>query len=256
MHRDVDIVRLGPESEEARRDRLAVEAPLEIRIDCNTLAITMRTPGHDDELAAGFLYAEGVISSGAEIARIVSGEGEGETVNVVPSPDAAVRVVHVMATKRGTLTTSSCGVCGRQAIDDLLARCESFPSLKTVPAALIHGCMEQLRANQTLFDETGGSHAAALFDSNGGLLVCREDVGRHNAVDKAVGALLLGDELDRAHVLVVSGRSSFEIVQKAIVARIQVVASVSAPSSLAVDLARRANLSLFGFVRDGSANRY
>jgi FdhD protein len=241
-------------------DLLAVEEPLEIRVGGQSLAITMRTPGHDVDLAAGFLVSEGIISRGDEFgaARHCAGAtAEGlNTYNVldvtlapwVPAPDPSL--------ERAFYTTSSCGMCGKASIEGV--RTKSAYSVKddplTIDAELLASFPDKLRAQQAVFDKTGGLHAAALFDgSTGELMVLREDVGRHNAVDKVVGWALKENRLPLVGtVLMVSGRSSFELTQKASMAGIPLLASVSAPSSLAAELATDAGMTLVGFLRGSS----
>jgi FdhD protein len=241
-------------------DLLAVEEPLEIRVGGQSLAITMRTPGHDVDLAAGFLVSEGIISRGDEFgaARHCAGAtAEGlNTYNVldvtlapwVPAPDPSL--------ERAFYTTSSCGMCGKASIEAV--RTKSAYSVKddplTIDAELLASFPDKLRAQQAVFDKTGGLHAAALFDgSTGELIVLREDVGRHNAVDKVVGWALKENRLPLVGtVLMVSGRSSFELTQKASMAGIPLLASVSAPSSLAAELATDAGMTLVGFLRGSS----
>jgi FdhD protein len=241
----------------ATEDFVVVEEPLEIRIAGETLALTMRTPGHDRQLAMGFLFAEGVIRSRAEVASIAhcgrtGDEGRTNVIEVTPAP--GVDWVHPAerAARKGTLTTSACGVCGRRTIDDLFARCARVDRRHAVHGESVSVAIASLSTRQPIFRRTGGCHAAALCDAAGSLLVGFEDVGRHNAVDKVVGAWLLQSDSPPPladHILVVSGRTSFEIVQKAAAAGIGVVAGVSAPSSLAIDLARRMGITLLGFVR-------
>jgi len=262
--RPVVKIRLGEEPTR-RADVLAVEEPLEIRVAGSPLAITMRTPGHDVELAAGFLVSEAVIGRGEEFHGAIHcggpGTGGGEnTYNVLdvtlapgvtpPSPDMA----------RNFYTTSSCGMCGKASIDavETVSRYDVSTDDVTVDAAILTTFPDRLREQQAVFDKTGGLHAAALFDvDTGELLVLREDVGRHNAVDKVVGWAVLNDRLPlRRTVLQVSGRASFELVQKAGMAGIPVLAAVSAPSSLAVELAAASGLTLVGFLRGTSMNVY
>ncbi len=268
--RQVSVERLergvGTTAREAREDEVVVEEPLEIRISGDTLAITMRTPGHDRELVLGFLFAEGVIRGPGDVSAMApcgrtGDEGRDNTIDVtlapgvVPPGDAADGPF----ARRGTITTSACGVCGRRSIDDLLKR--FTPLGESTAATLSHDTLARvaagLRERQPVFARTGGCHAASLVTFSGEHVVTFEDVGRHNAVDKVIGSRVLAKEVPLdSRVLFVSGRSSFEIVQKAISARIPVVASVSAPSSLAVDLARRANVTLAGFVRGDSLTVY
>ncbi|MFF0910764.1 formate dehydrogenase accessory sulfurtransferase FdhD [Microbacterium enclense] len=249
-----------------RPDAVAVEEPLEIRVHGSPLAVTMRTPGHDVELAAGFLVSEGVISRGEEFSRAIhcggpgTGGSDGNTYNVLdltlapgvalPSPDIA----------RNFYTTSSCGVCGTASIDavEKVSSHDVASDGIRVSAFDIASFPDRLREGQKVFDKTGGLHGAALFDvATGEMLVVREDVGRHNAVDKVVGWAVLNDRLPlRGTVLQVSGRVSFELVQKAVMAGIPVLSAVSAPSSLAIELAERAGLTLAAFVRNGSMNVY
>lgn len=244
----------------SREDFLAVEEPLEIRVGGRSLAITMRTPGHDVELAAGFLVSEGVISHRDDLdaARYCAGATEEglNTYNVldltlapgVPAPDPSL--------ERAFFTTSSCGLCGKASIDAVRTRSSyevQADPLRINPAVLVT-FPDRLRAEQAVFDKTGGLHAAGLFDAQTGeLLVLREDVGRHNAVDKVVGwALQAGRVPLRGTVLMVSGRASFELTQKASMAGIPFLAAVSAPSSLAAELATELGMTLVGFLRGNS----
>jgi FdhD protein len=253
---------LSVEAGERRRhsDRLATEEPMEIRVDepggeQRTLAITMRTPGHDFELAAGFLLTEGLIGPddlrGVRYCDVPREEQHYNVVTVAvgrPLPDLA---------ERSFYTTSSCGVCGKASLDALDVQCAPVAPGPDVAPAVLTALPEELRRVQRVFDRTGGLHAAALFDAGGKLLTSREDVGRHNAVDKVVGAALMAGELPLAgRILLVSGRASFEIVQKAAVAGIPIVCAVSAPSSLAVDAARRFGITLAGFLRGDRFNVY
>ncbi|MDE2890465.1 MAG: formate dehydrogenase accessory sulfurtransferase FdhD [Gemmatimonadota bacterium] len=246
------------------RDELAIEEPLEIRVAGDPVAVTMRSPGEDARLAAGFLFSEGIIGSIEDVGRVFhcgrpGTEGYGNAIDVLPAPGHSLDIERVSASRRGTLTTSACGVCGRQDVADLVARCSVLPPGPKIPATLLIESIDGMRRIQPTFAHTGGVHAAAAFDRDGRALVCSEDVGRHNAVDKTVGALLF-DRLvgasSGAVLLAVSGRASFEIVQKAAVARIPVVASVSAASSLAVDLASDVGITLAGFVRRKGFNLY
>lgn len=262
--RSVDVERLTSGDAEARADDVAVEEPLEIRISGETLAITMRTPGSDRELVLGFLLAEGVITGANDVASVVhcgrtTDEGRENTIEVTLAPGVRPPIDEEtgMLARRGTLVTSACGVCGRQSIDDLLARIAPLPSGGRVSPAVVTAVVEGLRDRQPVFARTGGCHAASLAGFDGAHVATFEDVGRHNAVDKVVGSRVLANALPLSdHLLIASGRSSFEIVQKAFAAGIPVVASVSAPSSLAIDLARRANVTLIGFVRGGAMTVY
>jgi FdhD protein len=241
-------------------DHLAVEEPLEIRMAGHAFSVTMRTPGHDEDLVAGLLHAEGIIqdSDGLDvIAHYRPAEGEadrGNVVNVLLKGD--VRAARERL-RRSLVASSSCGVCGKVTVDSIRTACPPVRCDAVVPAALFPRLSRAMSAAQPTFDRTGGLHAAGLFDLDGRLLVLREDIGRHNAVDKVIGHMLRSRRLplDR-HVLMVSGRASFEIMQKAWMARIPFVAAVSAPSSLAVQMAVSAGMTLVGFLRDGGFNVY
>jgi len=234
-------------------DELAAEEPLEIRVNGSSVSVTMRTPGDDFELAAGFLMSEGIVTGRDQIARIAyacgpDGEASGNLVDVTLKCEAALATARL---ERHFFATSSCGICGRASIDAVRSSHIRAPGRTcAVDGRLLTGLPEALRSVQRIFGRTGGLHAAAIFDVTGRLLVVREDIGRHNAVDKVVGHALLAAELPLAYrILLVSGRGGFEIVQKALVAGVPVVASVSAPSSLAVQLAREYGLTLVGFLR-------
>jgi FdhD protein len=258
----IAIARVSGTRTEHVRDVAAVEEPLEIRLHGTSFAVIMRTPGADRELTAGFLLSERIISGTEDVGLIrhcvdPNGEAAPNVVNVVLDGSAADRVDALLTARRALTATSACGVCGRRTIDDLTTAIERIRLSWRVSARSIESLPAALRARQTAFAETGGLHAAGLFDREGRLIASAEDVGRHNAVDKVIGAQLLTDRLpldDR--LLFVSGRAGYEIVQKALVARIPIVASVSAPSSLAIDLAREAGVTLLGFVRDGTFNIY
>ncbi|UJW32318.1 formate dehydrogenase accessory sulfurtransferase FdhD [Saccharothrix sp. AJ9571] len=257
------VVKLTTRGERTRPDALAAEEPLELRVDGRALAVTMRTPGHDVELAHGFLLSEGVLGSREDIrsARYCDGtDDQGRnTYNVldltlaegVPAPDTGV--------ERNFYTTSSCGVCGKAALDAVKLRTRFPPgdSDFSVSSDLLAKLPDQLRSRQKVFEATGGLHAAALFDATGELLVVREDVGRHNAVDKVLGWALLEGRVPLPQAgLLVSGRASFELVQKASMAGIPLLAAVSAPSSLAVELAAEQGITVVGFLRGDSMNLY
>jgi FdhD protein len=245
-----------------RADRLATEEPMEVRVEepdaeQRGLAVTMRTPGHDFELAAGFLFTEGMIEGHADVrsVRYCAVPREEQHYNVVTVALAAP--LPADAAERSFYTTSSCGVCGKASLEAIEVRCAPVADGPVIAPEVVLGLPHRLREAQRVFERTGGLHAAGLFDAGGGLIRLREDVGRHNAVDKVVGDALLRDELPLAdHLLLVSGRASFEIVQKAARAGIPIVCAVSAPSSLAVDAARRFGITLVGFLREGRFNVY
>ncbi len=246
------------------RDMLAVEEPLEIRLEADvsggpvrkTISVTMRTPGHDAELAVGFLFTEGIVRDHSQIDHVGQCGASGNVVRVGLAPGSDVDLGRL---ERHFYTTSSCGVCGKTSIEALrtTSRHPLPPGEPVVDAELIHRLPRALRGAQAVFDATGGLHASALFDAAGRLHCLREDVGRHNALDKVIGAELLAGRLP-AHdkLLVVSGRASFELVQKAVMAGIPILVAVGAPSSLAVQLATCTGMTLVGFVRDGRFNVY
>jgi FdhD protein len=234
-------------------DFLAAEEPLEIRIGENSLSVTMRTPGHDLELAAGFLFTEGLMHRRDQIIALehATNDVDGKRGNVVRAELVAEVLPDFDKLRRHFFAASSCGICGKASIDAVRSRLLQTPNPKfRVAPNLITNLPDVLRSAQDVFERTGGLHAAALFEADGHLLIVREDIGRHNAVDKVVGWALLNDRVPLSEcILLVSGRGGFEIIQKAIVAGIPVVASVSAPSGLAVQLARELNLTLIGFLR-------
>ncbi len=258
----VDVVRVGPGARHPGRDVAAAEEPLEIRIGDATFVVVMRTPGADEALAAGFLVAERIVEQPDEVGSIrpcatTTPEDEGNVVSAWLTGAAAGRAAERLAGRRHVVAGSACGVCGRRSIDDLLCDLPAVNAAWAIAPAVVRTLPDTLRAAQAAFDRSGGMHAAGLFDPEGHLMAMAEDVGRHNAVDKVVGGQLLAGRwpLD-ARLLFVSGRTSFEIVQKAVTARIPVVAAVSAPSTLAIDLARRAGVTLLGFVRGATFNIY
>jgi FdhD protein len=232
-------------------DAIVGEEPLEIRVGNRPLSVTMRTPGNDLELAAGFLFTEGIICGREDISGLRHQEANGQEQNLVVVELRPGVVLDLQHTQRNFVANSSCGLCGKASIK--LVRVRGIPppnaNFRVEPEILCR-LPETLRAAQEVFDRTGGLHASAIFDSSGALLALREDVGRHNAVDKVIGWALLEGLLPLSkHIMLVSGRGGFEIVQKALVAGLPVVASVSAPSSLAVQLAKELNLTLIGFLR-------
>jgi FdhD protein len=261
------VIRIRDGAVSTRPDTLVAEEPLEIRLNGKPLAITMRTPGDDFALAAGFLVSEGVLGRAEELQNIVYCAGAtvdgSNTYNVVDVRTAPGVVMPDITLERNVYTTSSCGLCGKASLDAVRTTARwaiddgaEAPPVRLEPA-LLAGLPDRLRAAQRVFDRTGGLHAAALFTEDGELLDVREDVGRHNAVDKLVGrALQRGDLPLSRTILLVSGRASFELAQKAVMAGIPVLAAVSAPSSLAVDLAAETGLTLVGFLRGPSMNVY
>lgn len=247
-----------------RQDQLTTEEPLEIRLVSprRTVAVTMRTPGADFELAAGFLYGEGVINCKQDIQRLsycvdeaVDGEQRYNIVNVELRSNL---IPDLQPLERHFYTTSACGVCGKASLESVRLRgCPEILPQPTVTPEIIYSLPEKLRAAQGIFTATGGLHAAAIFDAEGNMLNLREDVGRHNALDKLIGSALLADELPlNNHILMVSGRSSFEILQKSTAAGVPIVCSVSAPSSLAVSVAQEFGITLIGFLRGERFNIY
>lgn len=254
--------------QQRREEHLTVEEPLEIRLAGRSLAVIMRTPGHDHELACGFLFSEGIIKSRDDVLSIedaVDADGL-PLANVVDVALRSSAVEHkdpsdtadAPAFQRHFAVSASCGLCGKNSIADLLC---DVPPLTVddarIPAATIYNLTVQLRAHQDVFSHTGGLHAAGLFSDAGELILLREDVGRHNAVDKLIGHGLLHHALPYTrHILLVSGRTSFEIIQKALLARIPCIAAISAPSSLAVELADTGGITLIGFLRDHAMNVY
>jgi FdhD protein len=258
--REVDVARFSGNGLEGARDRVACEEPLEIQLGAASLAVVMRTPGHDVELVTGFLVTERVVEALADVEAV-------RHCSETPDPAAADNVVRVTLRagarvdldklRRNLFASSSCGVCGKATLENALVTAKPLDDAARVPAAQLLGLPEQLRAAQPAFEETGGLHAAGLFDPAGRLLVAREDVGRHNAVDKVIGWAARAGRLPLAGcTLLVSGRASFEIVQKALAARVPIVAAVSAPSSLAVSLAEAGGIALVGFLRGRSFNVY
>jgi len=240
--------------EELRRlDEVVAEEPLEIRLNSAPVSVTMRTPGDDFELEAGFLFTEGIIDAGSDLAHVgyARGRNQGRRCNTVDVTLRAGKTFDAERLRRHFFASSSCGMCGKASIKAVRVRGIPPPNgAFRLDAEMVTALPAALRPAQALFERTGGLHAAALFDSRGTLLEVREDVGRHNAVDKIVGHAVLSANVPLSeHILFVSGRGGFEIVQKALVAGVPVVASVSAPSSLAVGLARDYGLTLIGFLR-------
>ncbi|HVB75884.1 MAG TPA: formate dehydrogenase accessory sulfurtransferase FdhD [Ktedonobacteraceae bacterium] len=259
------VVHWQDTEQQEREEQLTVEEPLEIRLDRRSLAVIMRTPGHDHELACGFLFTEGIIKTPDDVLSIedaVDADGL-PLANVVDvmlrtSPTDAVDASNAPAFQRHFAVSASCGLCGKNSIADLMCDVPPLPTDDTrIPASTIYNLPAQLRARQDVFSHTGGLHAAGLFTTGGEFYLLREDVGRHNAVDKLIGHGLLHHTLPYSrHILLVSGRTSFEIIQKALLARIPCIAAISAPSSLAVELAGDGGITLIGFLRDRAMNVY
>ncbi len=266
--RAVRVMRRRGDEAQSARDTLAVEEPLEIRVSwtdtagrehTEPIAVTMRTPGDDFDLVAGFLHGEGVLEGVSDLVEMTYCRGgEAQEYNIVEARLAPGVALDVERLRRNFYTTSSCGVCGRASLDAVQTLgCRVLPDGLRVDARLLPELPDRLRAEQAVFERTGGLHAAGLFDADGGASSVREDVGRHNAVDKVLGRAFLDRVLPAVGlVLVVSGRASFELVQKAVMAGVPMLVAVGAPSSLAVDLARRFRQTLVGFARDGGCNVY
>jgi len=264
--RDVAVTRVAAGGVTRTRDVAAAEEPLDVRLHGRSFAVIMRTPGEDRALAAGFLLSERIIRSAADIGAIEHCRHPDQSrahhvVEVFLVGDAAARVPALLEQRRQVIANSSCGICGRATIDELAADIPPLAATQSMTLDAIRSLPARLRACQSRFDETGGLHGAALFSRDGTLMGSAEDVGRHNAVDKVLGAFLLEDGTGRSPLtdgtaLMVSGRVSFEIVQKAWLGGIQIVAAISAPTSLAIELAGAAGITLLGFVRESSLNIY
>ena len=260
--RDVAVVRVTLDGVTREMDVAAVEEPLEVRLHDRPFAVIMRTPGADRTLAAGFLLAEGVIEQAQELGAVEHCRHPDHpevhnVVNVFLLGGARERVEARLAERRNVTASASCGMCGRVTIESLATRVPALRLATRVDRAFVQGLPDRLRTQQQVFERTGGLHAAALFSVQGDLAASAEDVGRHNAVDKVIGAMLFEDRLPLiGHVLVVSGRTSFEIVQKAWIAGIELVCAVSAPSSLAIEVAEAAGITLVGFAREHGFNIY
>lgn len=261
------IIKVDGNSTQVRDDLLATEEPLEIRIGFGrnesreqvSLAVTMRTPGNDFELALGFLFTEGIIASYSDVSTIhycetVKPEEKENVVRVELREDVTIQLQKL---QRNFYTSSSCGVCGKMSIEMIRSQSRFDLTAWTISAAVIHSLPEKLAGEQTFFEHTGGLHAVALFDSTGTLLTVREDVGRHNAFDKIAGDALIKSKLPLSEkIVLLSGRGSFELIQKSVMAGVSMVVAVGAPSSLAVALAQETNLTLIGFARKKKFNIY
>jgi FdhD protein len=250
--RTISLIHCHPGGPTETRDQVAVEEPLEIRLDGHPVAVLMRTPGHDEELAAGFLVTEGIISCLSDVRKIEPRPDENRVL-IFLSEGVEVDIGRLT---RHLFTGSSCGLCGKATLEAVFTHSPPITRRIEIPDDVFYQAPAKLRASQGTFDTTGGLHAAGVFSAAGELLISREDIGRHNAVDKVIGhALLNGIDLS-ATFLLVSGRLSFEILQKALAARIPALAAISAPSSLAVEFARKSGQTLIGFLRPPSFNRY
>ncbi len=253
----IELTRLERGTARTATDWVAREEPLEIRVEGRSIAITMRTPGHDEELAAGFLLSEGVVKSAADIFDITLCPATNEGGNVADVLLTRGVKVNWDSLTRHVFASSSCGVCGKATLDAVFGNFPPVNSSLKVSSALLQSLPDKLRAAQETFDQTGGLHASAIFDRDGNIIVLREDVGRHNALDKALGHALRAGLLPlENHILMVSGRVSFELMQKALAGGIPVVAAISAPSSLAVEFAKESGQTLVGFLRGDKMNVY
>jgi len=253
----VPVLQVGAADSSSPMDAVATEEPLQVLVGGEPFAVIMRTPGADRELSIGFLLAERVITSTADVQDIRRGPGQPNVLDVTVTDAATARLAVIHRARRLVTTTSSCGLCGRVTIESLQVEAPPIRADWVVPCALVRQLPDTVRLAQAVFEQTGGLHAAALFGRDGRLELLAEDVGRHNAVDKVIGQMALGGRLPLEHsILFCSGRTSFEIVQKAFLAGIPLVAAVSAPSSLAVELADEAGITLLGFVRGPRFNVY
>jgi FdhD protein len=260
--KQVDLLAVRGKSSSQRSDQLAAEEPMEIRVEAPgqaevRVSVTMRTPGHDEELGVGFLFTEGLIKRRDDVAtrpirELVVADGRQNVVTV-----RLTRAFDGEVLKRNFYATSSCGICGKASLEQVEVNAPHIGQGPSVARSVLLGLSPALRVGQAVFDQTGGLHASGLFDTQGNLLVLREDVGRHNALDKLIGRMFLDEKLPLSqHVLMVSGRVSFEIVQKAAMAAIPILCAVSAPSSLAVQLAERLGMTVVGFLRGDGFNVY
>ncbi len=245
-------------------DKVAVEEPLLIQLEYSTasgqmlkdIAVTMRTPGNDDELAVGFLFTEGIIKSAEDISEIKNAHADENGIQVILKEN----ILPVLGNaSRNFYTTSSCGICGKASIDAIqtVSQYAAIKNNSLIPAATFYSLQNELKKQQKIFEDTGGIHASALFDAGGKFMMLREDVGRHNALDKIIGAAMLNKQLPLYNcILLLSGRASFELVQKAVMAGIKIIASVGAPSSLAVEMATENDVTLVGFLKADRFNIY
>ena len=253
----VPVLQVGAAESSSPMDAVATEEPLQVLVGGEPFAVIMRTPGADRELSIGFLLAERVITSAADVQDVRRAPDQRNEVDVTVTDEARARLEDFHRTRRRVTTNSSCGLCGRVTIESLQVDAPPIRADWVIPCALVRQLPDTVRLAQAVFEQTGGLHAAALFDRDGRLELLAEDVGRHNAVDKVIGQMVLGGRLPLENsILFCSGRTSFEIVQKAFLAGIPLVAAVSAPSSLAIELASEAGITLLGFVRGPRFNVY
>ncbi|MBI3234065.1 MAG: formate dehydrogenase accessory sulfurtransferase FdhD [Bacteroidetes bacterium] len=261
--RNIDITRVTNETSEHTVDQLAIEEPLEIRLIYGTeqtekkTSVTMRTPGNDEELAVGFLFTEGMISDFSQIAKVYTSAIDSNIIYVALQPTVEL---NLKSLDRNFYTTSSCGVCGKSSIDAVKTQCKiekTHTKIEPINSSLLYTLPNKIREQQKVFESTGGLHASALFGLNGEFKILREDVGRHNALDKLIGySLQYGIEELQNAILLLSGRASFELIQKAMMAGIRVIAAIGAPSSLAVELAKESDITLVGFLKENKMNIY
>ncbi len=257
------VVRVSTEDVDHLNDQVATEEPLEIRLQFTkdgtilqkSISVTMRTPGHDFDLATGFLFTEGIVSDVGDIVSIKHCGQKENVVKVALKPDLAIEVGKL---ERNFYTTSSCGVCGKSSLEAVKTVCKRTTEATPlrIDGELLYSLPIILKDSQQVFAQTGGIHGCGLFSTTGELIICREDVGRHNALDKLIGAMLTQQHALARSILLLSGRASFELIQKAYMAGIQVVAAVGAPSSLAIEMANEAGITLVGFLKSRSFNIY
>lgn len=257
------IIKVNGQLVKEQEDTLAIEEPLQLQLQINSstgridkdIAVTMRTPGNDKELAAGFLFTEGIINSNDDIDRIIVPANDENRVMVILKENVQPLIQNI---QRNFYTTSSCGVCGKASIDAVRTVTVFNDAIHfTVSTDVLYALQDELRKQQQLFESTGGLHAAALFSLSGDFIMLKEDVGRHNALDKLIGAAILNNQLPLSNIiLMLSGRISFELVQKAAMAGIKIIAAVGAPSSLAVELAEENDITLVGFLKKDKMNIY
>ncbi len=259
----ISIYKFNGQSSELQNDEVAIEEPLELRLILGSsktekkLSVTMRTPGNDKDLAIGFLFTEGIIISYNDIETIYNHTFDANIIYVVLKPEIEISLSSL---DRNFYTTSSCGVCGKSSIDAVKTQCKIKPNSNnhlTITSNILYELPNKLRQQQEAFNSTGGIHASAFFTKNGNFVALKEDVGRHNALDKLIGNMLIQNQLPiDQYILLLSGRASFELIQKAMMAGIKIIAAIGAPSSLAIELANESDITLIGFLKDGRMNIY